>query len=157
MRSGANKECGHFCPHRRWKAKQSLFRTPLSHLIGKWTKVSTLLIAILLAASHASASEEALQALGSDLARFEKLLPEITDESYRRLVTGVHGHLKGRAGELRSAFDQAKYDDVKLSILVETQRVLAWLNPPPVSSLSQAGPPKAPSPVTVPAVAKSSP
>ncbi|NQX02695.1 DUF1592 domain-containing protein, partial [bacterium] len=114
-------------------------------------------IAILLAASHASASEEALQALGSDLARFEKLLPEITDESYRKLVTGLHGHLKDRAGEFRSAFDQAKYDDVKLSTLVETQRILAWLNPPPVSSLSQAGPPKVPSPVTVPAVAKSSP
>ena len=73
-----------------------------------------------------------MQVLDVELARFDALLGGIADETYKAFVTGVLGDLKSRGGALRAALNQTKYDELRLGVLVESQRVLAWTAPPKV-------------------------
>ncbi len=96
-------------------------------LIGRWTGLSTLLI-FLIATPPATADPQ-LDFIKQDLARFEKLVPEISDETYRKFITETLDNLKGRLAALQTTFDQTACDELKVRAIVEYQRCLASLAP----------------------------
>jgi hypothetical protein len=85
----------------------------------------------------------ALKFLSDDIARLDALLETIADPAERAVVKSILDGVKNRAHALRDEFDQAVFDELRLAVLVEHQRLLLWLAPlktPPLKKAPAAKP-----------------
>ena len=81
-------------------------------------------------AEKAVEPSSALGALDEEMARFETVLGKIDDADCKGAAQKTYESFQERQRALRKAFDQAAYDEVRLKLLVEYQRLLLWMSPP---------------------------
>jgi hypothetical protein len=78
--------------------------------------------------------KDALAVLDKGFTRFDSLLSKDHDARHRADEQAVIDDLKKRVAALRAAFDQSKCDDLKTELILDYQRLAAWmakpLNPP---------------------------
>jgi len=78
-----------------------------------------------------SLQKAALAALDRAVAKFEALLVRDDDAKHRAATQAVFDDLKKRRDALRAgAFDQAKYDELRVDLNLEYQRLAAWMAAP---------------------------
>jgi hypothetical protein len=71
----------------------------------------------------------ALAMLDKFLARFDALLAKVQDAKVRTDTQVVLDGLKARRKALGEKFDQGRYDELRLDVNTESQRVAMWLAP----------------------------
>jgi len=71
----------------------------------------------------------ALKFLADDIERLDALLRTVADPSERAVVKSILDGVKNRAHALRDEYDQAVFDELRLAVLVEHQRLIIWLAP----------------------------
>lgn len=83
------------------------------------------------AAAVAAAEEQKkmLDALDAALARYDRLINQVTDPAIRADNRAFSDAYKDRRGALRKAFDQTKYDDLRDELNIAHQRLASWLAP----------------------------
>jgi hypothetical protein len=73
----------------------------------------------------------ALETLKSELARLDPMLAKVDDPKHKAWVNEKMDKLKARfQGLQKSAFDQAKVDELRFDVNIEYQRLAIWLRPP---------------------------
>ena len=71
----------------------------------------------------------AMATLDALLVRFDDLLAKVEDVRVRTDTAAVLDGLKKQRDELRQKFDPGRYDELKLDVNTESQRVALWLRP----------------------------
>lgn len=81
----------------------------------------------------------ALDALKGELARLDPMLEKVAEPEHKAWVTGKVDKLKERFRALQTtAFDQAKFDELRFDVNIEYQRLALWLRPPLVPPKAKA-------------------
>jgi hypothetical protein len=112
---------------------------------------SIVAVAVLIAVAPPSRGDEAaslapvltpqqnasLAALDRALARFDALLARDDDARHQAATRAALDSLRKRRDGLHHAFDQSKYDDLRIDLNLAYQRLAAWmtapLTPPPAT------------------------
>jgi hypothetical protein len=78
--------------------------------------------------------KDALAVLDKGFTRFDSLLAKDDDARHHADEKAIIDDLKKRVAALRASFDQSKCDDLKTELILDYQRLAAWmakpLNPP---------------------------
>ena len=89
------------------------------------------LIAPAFSAEETSAAQKtALDTLDGVIARFDALLAKDDDASHKAATKVVLDEFKERRAALRRTFDQARYDELRIDLNLEYQRLASWMAPP---------------------------
>lgn len=72
----------------------------------------------------------ALAALDGAIERFEALLERDDDNQHKSVTAVVLAGIKQRRTALREIFDQARYDELRVDLNLEYQRLAQWMAPP---------------------------
>jgi len=80
--------------------------------------------------AYTVAQKGALDVLDGVIARFEKLLERDNDAKHEAATAAVLDNLKQRSDALHQAFDQARYDELRVDLNLEYQRLASWIAPP---------------------------
>jgi len=86
-----------------------------------------------------------IEALNAALARYDRLIGEVTEPGIRSENRAFSDAYKDRRDALRKAFDQTKYDDLSDALNIAHQRLNAWMKPPllqPPVRTADSAPPK---------------
>lgn len=85
--------------------------------------------------------ETALAVLDRTIERFEALLERDNDTQHKTATAAVLSDFKLRRTTLRKAFDQIRYDELRVDLNLEYQRLAQWMsspkNPPPANAKSR--------------------
>jgi len=77
----------------------------------------------------------ALDALDGAIARFDALIARDDDVPHQAATKAVLDEFKQRRAAIRQAFDQSRYDELRVDLNLEFQRLASWLavptTPPP--------------------------
>ena len=97
--------------------------------------LSLLLAAPLRAADDAAKVQQAaLEVLDGVITRFDALLARDDDAKHKAATAVVLDEFKKRRDALRQTFDQSRYDELRVDLNLEYQRLASWLaapkNPP---------------------------
>ncbi|MGH7959545.1 MAG: hypothetical protein ACREH8_21405, partial [Opitutaceae bacterium] len=79
------------------------------------------------AEAHRKEQDAALNALDAAIARFEAFVNRVTDVQHKAVSKSFLDDFKERRSTLRRAYDQAAYNDLKLDLQIESQRLATWL------------------------------
>jgi hypothetical protein len=82
------------------------------------------------APSYAAEQKSALDVLDGAMARFEALLERDDDALHKAATQAVFEGFKQRRAALRQNFDQGKYDELRVDLNLEYQRLASWIRPP---------------------------
>lgn len=89
--------------------------------------------------SFTTEQASALDALKGELARLDPMLEKVAEPEHKAWVKGKVDKLKERFQALqKSAFDQAKFDELRFDVNIEYQRLALWLRPLPVPPKAKA-------------------
>lgn len=81
----------------------------------------------------------ALETLRQEMARLDPMLEKVAEPEHKAWVTTKVEKLKDRFQQLqKTAFDQAKYDELRFDVNIEYQRLALWLRPLPVPPKAKA-------------------
>jgi len=72
----------------------------------------------------------ALEKLDGVIARFETLLARDDDAKHKAATTAGLDDFKQRRDALRQTFDQSRYDELRVDLNLEYQRLASWMAPP---------------------------
>jgi len=72
----------------------------------------------------------ALDVLDGIIDRFDKLLAKDDDPAHHTATKARLDEFKARRDDLHSAYDQAKYDELRVDLNLEYQRLASWMAPP---------------------------
>jgi len=82
------------------------------------------------ASSAGSEQTIALGVLDAVIARFDALLAQDDDLRHRAATTAKLDAFKQRREALRKEFDQTRYDELRIDLNLEFQRLASWMAPP---------------------------
>ena len=86
--------------------------------------------------------KSALETADKVIARFEALLTKDDDAPHRAATKLLLGDYKKRRDALRQEFDQSRYDELRVDLNLEYQRLARWMappnNPPPAKKSASA-------------------
>jgi len=76
------------------------------------------------------------------IARFDALLAKDDDVPHRTATQKLLADYKQRAAALHQEFDQSRYDELRIDLNLEYQRLSRWMAPPinPPPAKKSAGP-----------------
>jgi len=72
----------------------------------------------------------ALAVLDNVIARFDGLLAKDDDARHQAATTTKLDEFKERRDALRAEFDQTRYDELRIDLNLEFQRLASWMAPP---------------------------
>ena len=88
----------------------------------------------------------ALEAADKVIARFDALLAKDDDAPHHAATKVLLDDYKQRAAALHQEFDQSRYDELRIDLNLEYQRLSRWMappnNPPPAKKSASAAPSK---------------
>jgi hypothetical protein len=79
--------------------------------------------------AYTSEQKTALNVLDGAIARFETLLAKDDDAAHHAATKARLDEFKARRGEIRATYDQARYDELRVDLNLEYQRLASWLAP----------------------------
>jgi len=80
--------------------------------------------------AYTAEQKTALDVLDGIIDRFDKLLAKDDDPAHHAATKARLDEFKVRRDELHSAFDQSKYDELRVDLNLEYQRLASWMAPP---------------------------
>ena len=80
--------------------------------------------------AYTAEQKAALDALDRVIARFETLLGRDDDTQHQAATKVVLDGFKQRRTAIRQTYDQARYDELRIDLNLEYQRLASWVAPP---------------------------
>jgi hypothetical protein len=78
---------------------------------------------------YTAEQKTALDVLDGVIARFETLLAQDDDAAHHAATKARIEEFKARCEEIRATYDQARYDELRVDLNLEYQRLASWLAP----------------------------
>ncbi len=79
--------------------------------------------------THTAEQKAALDVLDGAIARFETLLAQDDDAAHHVATKARLDEFKVRREDIRATYDQARYDELRVDLNLEYQRLASWLAP----------------------------